>query len=369
MATLDTLGFEGNNLAEWSSTVSNGTTTIAASSTRAANSSTYSMQCVGDASSQVYGISDTFTAMSVGDTYYVRFYAYFPSNSLGTSSGEHILNIADGTTSRAQLELRTDSSGNINAMGLFVAGAWKPYSFDPGISMDTWTLIEVAYTVHADTGGAQVWIDEVSKSSTLNYDTSAGAGVDNIKLGQMSTGDLFANGGDVYFDDIEIASSGPIGPVASGTAIAVGNVGNSSIAAVTPVTIAAATAFTVGNVGNSSIAGYNPNTVIGTGLWEIGAYIYDVIGEINVNVGNVGDISIRGYTPALKADTTFTVGNVGGVSIASPDPTVTFTQDTVLGNVGAVVIAGFAAVVTGIATAVGGGITRIAMKMATILRR
>jgi len=179
----------------------------------------------------------------------------------------------------------------------------------------------------------------------------------------------------------------------SGTDIAVGNVGNSSIAAVTPITVAAATAFTVGNVGNSSIAGYNPNTTIGTGLWEVGAYIYDVIGEIHVNVGNVGAVGVDGFNPAtLSADTTFTVGNVGGVSIASPDPTITFNQITSVVNVGAVAIAGLAAsvlqaiaftvtnvgrvviaglnadVAEGLSSAAS-GITRIAMKMATILRR
>ena len=178
--------------------------------------------------------------------------------------------------------------------------------------------------------------------------------------------------GDIYIDGIMLETGGSASAwvnYVAGVEFTVGNVGNISIASPDP-TILVATTFTVGNVGNSSIAGYNPNTTIGTGLWEVGAYIYDVIGEIHVNVGNVGAVGVDGFNPAtLSADTTFTVGNVGGVSIASPDPTVTFTQDTIMGNVGAVVIAGFAAVVTGIAAAVGGGITRIAMKMATILRR
>jgi len=213
--------------------------------------------------------------------------------------------------------------------------------------------IEYRVDIYANGTNIKVDVDDVEKiNETVTYNAT-------------QTGGRITHG--LSTNDIEL-ESWPYGEPVSGTDIAVGNVGNSSIAAVTPVTIAAATAFTVANVGNSSIAGYNPNTVIGTGLWEVGAYIYNVIGEIHVNVGNVGDISIRGYTPALKADTTFTVGNVGGVSIASPDPTVTFTQDTIMGNVGAVVISGYAAVITAISSAIG-GITRIAMKMATILRR
>ena len=219
--------------------------------------------------------------------------------------------------------------------------------------------------------GAQSFTVTQNTWTRISRTFTTGAGDTGIVLRIFKGNDVAE--ADFYADTLMVetgASASAWVNYSSGTAIAVGNVGNSSIAAVTPVTIAANTTFTVGNVGNSSIAGYNPNTTIGTGLWEVGAYIYDVIGEIHVNVGNVGAVGVDGFNPAtLSADTTFTVGNVGGVSIASPDPTVTFTQDTIMGNVGAVVIAGFAAVVTGIAAAVGGGITRIAMKMATILRR
>ena len=208
----------------------------------------------------------------------------------------------------------------------------------------TWVRHVITFTTSADETTISLRITKNNHTGTVNFY------VDAIMLETGDTASAWEN-------------------YSSGVAFTVGNVGAVSIAALTPATIAANTTFTVGNVGNSSIAGYSPNTVIGTGLWEIGAYIYDVIGEIQVNVLNTGDVSINALPPALKADTTFTVGNVGGVSIASPDPTVAFNQDTVMGNVGAVVIAGFAAVVTGIAAAVGGGITRIAMKMATILRR
>jgi len=295
-----------------------------------------------------------------------------------TFTNENLQNVAiypryEGVNDKVQITCRADG-GNDLRLG-YNNGSYQTVRDVAGVFPS-----DIGYKVDIYCNGTNVVVevDDVEKiNETVTHNETVAQG--NI------THTLATN-------DIEL-ESWPYGEPVAGTDIAVTNVGNSSIAAVTPVTIAAATAFTVGNVGNSSIAGYNPNTTIGTGLWEVGAYIYDVIGEIHVNVGNVGAVGVDGFNPAtLSADTTFTVGNVGGVSIASPDPTITFNQITSVVNVGAVAIAGLAAsvlqaiaftvtnvgrvviaglnadVAEGLSSAAS-GITRIAMKMATILRR
>ena len=273
------------------------------------------------------------------------------------------------------VNVKCDAGGNNDLVLQYYDGGWNTVATVSSVFASD---IEYTVDVYANGTNVKVDVDDVEKiNETVTYNaTQTGGRIDH----NLAT------------NDIEL-ESWPYGEPTSGVEFTVGNVGNSSIAALTPVTIAAATAFTVTNVGNSSIAGYNPNTVIGTGLWEVGAYIYDVIGEIHVNVGNVGDVGVDGFNPAtLSADTTFTVGNVGGVSIAGKNPTVGLPTYINVLNVGAVAIAGFAAsvlqaieftvsnvgrvVISGLnadvseaLSAAASGITRIAMKMATILRR
>ena len=112
------------------------------------------------------------------------------------------------------------------------------------------------------------------------------------------------------------------------------------------VNYSSGTDIAVGNVGDVSIAGYNPNTVVSGGLWEIGAYIYDAIGGTQVNVGNVGTTTIAGKVAAVGATLAIAVGNVGTVAIS-----------------------GLKASVTNAAASVGDGITRVAMKMINLFRR
>ena len=77
---------------------------------------------------------------------------------------------------------------------------------------------------------------------------------------------------------------------------------------------------------------------------------------------------MAGHNPTVAFSQNIAQAALGTLTVEGHNPTVSFVQ-SVTPNVGTIVIRGFKTVITAVGGAVSGGITRIAMKMATILRR
>jgi len=83
---------------------------------------------------------------------------------------------------------------------------------------------------------------------------------------------------------------------------------------------------------------------------------------------NLGTVAATGYNPTVSFTQAIAASAVGALTVEGHNPTVTFVQ-AVTPNVGQTVIRGFKTTIEAVGGAIAGGITRIAMKMATILRR
>jgi len=100
------------------------------------------------------------------------------------------------------------------------------------------------------------------------------------------------------------------------------------------------------NLCTSSLVTYNPTITANTGLWEIGAYIYSTSGGVTVNP-NLGTSQLQAHNPTVSVTEDVAVApNLCASSLVTHNPTV-----------------------TAFAPIIGTGITRIAMKLATIFRR
>jgi len=82
---------------------------------------------------------------------------------------------------------------------------------------------------------------------------------------------------ELYFDDIELDNTDWIGGLDTGP-----------------------TEVEQDPVGAMVLAGFNPTVGTATGLWEMGAYIYDVLNEIKVNP-TLGTMVLQGHNPTVSA--------------------------------------------------------------------
>ena len=215
MAVLENIDFAAGNLDEFNSTTVDGTT-LAASTTQKKNDS-FSMSITQTGTHGMgFGITDAFTAMVDGDTYYCRAYFFIASDQLKVSSNVKLIVFADDTVETGYLRFYTD----VNADIISVTGGYSAQSifFQTACTwnMDAWNCVEIAFKTAASGGGVQCWLNGSSVDSGFSTDTSADIGTDRCRLGQVLDFGGLDTAGVFYVDAIEIADAGPIGELSSG---------------------------------------------------------------------------------------------------------------------------------------------------------
>lgn len=149
---------------------------------------------------------------------YARCYVYFPTGFSLTGWDEYpIISItASDDTSLARVSAMAAGGGafpvylHLTGLGSIDEGpsfAWAP---------DTWYCVEVRWLQNATVGGAQVWIDQVSKASNFTKDTSSKAAA-RLEIGTSSASTVIVNADTtVYTDDIK-ADTFPVGAYPAST--------------------------------------------------------------------------------------------------------------------------------------------------------
>ncbi len=207
-------GMETAGFTDWSSVYAPaGDGTTVTQSSAVAHSGTYSMQLKGGGSDNRGGLSESFTPFGAEGTLYFRFYMYVPAGSLKPNSHLLLFQIPQGSTN---ISLYTDGNGNIVTLQYYAnGGSIVPYA-SLNFAMGAWNYFDVAFKAGAGDGGGQVWLNGTSLGSNYSLNTSGSTGVNSVLLGNDSFGSGLAAGGSVYFDDFEVATSGPIGAATAG---------------------------------------------------------------------------------------------------------------------------------------------------------
>ncbi len=207
---LASLDFEENDLTDFTSTTTQGSTTIATSTTKV-KAGTYSVKLTADTSDRrVYG-TQVIAAMIIGDTYWFRYYMYMDA-SQGQASASMKMNFTGGV-SNGNYNFVMDGSGDIASFN-FWDGTQTVLSEAITFNTGAWNLIEFSLKCHATVGGAQLWINNVSIASDFTKDTSNLVDMTTMTFGNNNFGTGLADGGIVYFDAIEISDVERIGPLA-----------------------------------------------------------------------------------------------------------------------------------------------------------
>jgi hypothetical protein len=207
-------GFETAALGDWTGTTTTGAS-IARSATAKHNTTYGMLYTVTDAASCQGWASKTFTEISSGSVY-ARFYFYIPTGTVSTSKTWSLFKLFDGATDVFVVQAIADGAGALT-LNAYINNPWAQISTGTtAISRDAWHYIEVKYTIHATTGGGEVWFDGASKGSNALKDTSA-LKPDNIQIGQTGFGTISALNSTAYFDDVKVDTSA-IGASASAPA-------------------------------------------------------------------------------------------------------------------------------------------------------
>jgi len=198
---------EEGDTSDWTSTQVGGTATVAASE-GSKHEGIYGMVVTGDGSTlTIYG-EKTFTET---DDVYVRIYFYIPDGaSLGASGSTRSIrafSINDGTTICSSFLLKQDYDvSQIDSVTWSLETPWVGEQGHTDISTNTWYYTEMRYKGgDADTGGAQFWLNGVSKYSSFIQNTST-AHPDRARVGSLSTyqgSGVLQSAHTLYFDDIK----------------------------------------------------------------------------------------------------------------------------------------------------------------------
>lgn len=203
-------GFEGGNLAGWSSSITDGDDLSVVPAT--ALEGNYALQALIDDNNVLAVIDDVPAAES---RYRVRF--YFDPNSMLMSVGDaHLIFqgfAGSGVTQVLQLELRFQATGYemrallLNDSKTWVATSWIPIS-DAAHALELdW---RASTAVGANNGGITFWIDSVQQADLTGVDNDTRR-IDQVRLGALSGVD---NGtrGTYFFDYFEARRLTYIGP-------------------------------------------------------------------------------------------------------------------------------------------------------------
>jgi hypothetical protein len=183
--------------------VSVGGTTTFAASTASKNNGSYGYEVTSDGTNDGIGYK-TFAAQN---TIYVRIYfkvtSGFAINTDFKAVSPLLLKDAGGTV-RARINLRRNGTG-------FDLGANMPWGGwgsigNTAFTANAWHYIELYYLVHATTGGIQLWVDGVSKGTSLTTNTT-GTAIARIDTGLVNVDGIPTAGSVVYIDDIKADTS------------------------------------------------------------------------------------------------------------------------------------------------------------------
>lgn len=203
-------GFEGGDLAAWTSSVIDGGDLSV--SPGAALVDSQGLQAVIDDNTSVVVIDDSPAAET---RYRTRF--YFDPNSIPMAIGNaHLLfqGFSDGGTAQIlQLELRYQSTGYeirallLNDAKVWISTSWFPLSDAPHALELDW---RAATAVGANNGGLTFWIDGVQQADLTGVDNDTRR-LNQVRLGAASGIDTETRG-TYFFDAFESRRSSYIGP-------------------------------------------------------------------------------------------------------------------------------------------------------------
>jgi hypothetical protein len=136
---------------------------------------------------------------------------YVPAGAL--KDGDSFI-VFEAPAGGANISLSTDPNGNITTLQFVAAGGAviiPPTAIS--FAMGAWNYFDIAFRSGSSDGGGQVWLNGSSVGSNFSLNTINSANVSSVLLGNDSDGHGQVAGGNLYFDDFKMATSGPIGAV------------------------------------------------------------------------------------------------------------------------------------------------------------
>jgi hypothetical protein len=207
-------GFEAANFSDWTGMAIDGKPTLTVSTKNAAHGLT-SMEFTGDGVDNRGVVYKKISPMAPGSTYYFRVYMFTPSRTLAANSALKYLQFYAGSKYAGYAALNTDAAGNVSTftLNMYTGGGYPiaNSSMSGKYLMDQWNCVEVAYKTDSVAGSMQVWINGASIASASRLNTGANIGLDQIQIGNGNYGPIVAKGSSIYFDDVQVSPSGPIG--------------------------------------------------------------------------------------------------------------------------------------------------------------
>jgi hypothetical protein len=171
---------------------------------------------LGDGTNDVCCGITTYAAQS--DVWH-RVYIYIPSSlELSISNGELTFYAIRDTVSRELIVLQMRGNSTYSPYQWTYSSADFPWSSSTeGWGKDTWHYIDVHWD-GATSGGCDIWVDGTQTKSTWGVDLSSYQN-DEIRAGMYQGGGGLPSSSKGYFlDEIEIGTTGPIGPLSTAAA-------------------------------------------------------------------------------------------------------------------------------------------------------
>lgn len=169
----------------------------------------YSVKTVFDGTNENNRVNKNITT---SDDVYSRMYFYLDTSfDLATTSQRFdFLTIRqDTTTTRARASLVKNASNQYALQASVVtptANTFYSGSFGE-IVKNTWYSVELRYRGNSTTGGAEVWLNNVSRGSIYTQNTT-GLTVGRVEIGAQSSGIAIpTNGSTMYIDNVKIDTS------------------------------------------------------------------------------------------------------------------------------------------------------------------
>ncbi|HEX4227170.1 MAG TPA: right-handed parallel beta-helix repeat-containing protein [Bryobacteraceae bacterium] len=210
-------GFEISNLSDWAGIGIAGSPTLGVTSVDPAHGESC-LRFAGDGSDNRGNVYQYIPPMASDSTYYFRLYLRTPTGSLSPNNGLKYIQFFNGAKQLGYAELYTDNQGRISVLtvNMYGAGCVPNINVAPAYVMDAWNYLEIALNANSTSGSIQAWVNGSPVVNAQSLNTMAIAGLDQIQVGNGNYGPIVGKGASIYFDDVKVASTGPIGPYVSG---------------------------------------------------------------------------------------------------------------------------------------------------------